>query len=174
MEYFDVALTNPPFGSKIPVKGEEVLKQFDLGHSFKLDKKIGKYKKHKLLQKQAPQILFIERCLQLLKPNGKLAIVLPDGILGNDSLLYLREWILEKAQILAVVDVPIETFMPYTSTKTSIIIMRKLNPSEILEDYKIFMCICETCGHNRRGQELESDDIAHVADNYKKWLAKNA
>lgn len=170
MEFFDVVLTNPPFGSKISVKGEEILKQYDLGHSFKLDKKTGKFTKGKLLQKETPQILFIERCLQLLKPNGKLAIVLPDGILGNDSLIYLREWILEKAQILAVIDVPIETFMPYTSTKTSILLLRKLKKDEVVNDYKIFMCICETCGHSRRGQEMESDDISLVSEQYKKWL----
>ena len=133
MEYFDVVMTNPPFGSKIPVKGEEILKQYDLGHSFEEDKKTGKYIKDKLKQKETPQILFIERCLQLLTTNGKLAVVLPDGILGNDSLVYLREWILDKAQILAAIDVPIETFMPYTSTKTSILILRKLEKDEVLE-----------------------------------------
>ena len=76
---------------------------------------------------------------------------------------------MDKAQILAAIDIPIETFMPYTSTKTSIIILRKLEEGEVLEDYNIFMCICETCGHNRRGQETESDDISLVADAYKKW-----
>ena len=173
MEYFDVVMTNPPFGSKIPIKGEDILKQYDLAHSYKEDKKTGKYIKDKLQPKETPQILFIERCLQLLKPNGKLAIVLPDGILGNDSLVYLREWILDKAQILAAIDVPIETFMPYTSTKTSILILRKLEKDEVIADYNIFMCICETCGHNRRGQEIESDDISMVSEQYKKWLNSN-
>lgn len=169
MEYFDIVLTNPPFGSKIPIKGEEMLKQFELGHKWKVDKKTNTFVKDKLQQKETPQILFIERCLELLKPNGKMAVVLPDGVLGNDSLTYLREWILNKAQILAAIDIPIETFMPYTSTKTSILILRKLEEGEVLEDYDIFMCICETCGHNRRGQETESDDISLVADAYKKW-----
>lgn len=169
MEYFDIVLTNPPFGSKIPIKGEEMLKQFDLGHKWSIDKKTNKYVKDKLKPKETPQVLFIERCLELLKPNGKVALVLPDGVLGNDSLTYLREWILDKAQILAAIDIPIETFMPYTSTKTSIVILRKLEEGEVLEDYNIFMCICETCGHNRRGQETESDDISLVADAYKKW-----
>ena len=98
-----------------------------------------------------------------------MALVLPDGVLGNDSLTYLREWILGKAQILAAIDVPIETFMPYTSTKTSILVMRKLEEDEVLDDYDIFMCICETCGHNRRGQETEEDDISLVSEAYKKW-----
>lgn len=100
-----------------------------------------------------------------------MAIVVPDGILGNDSLIYLREWILNKAKILAVVDLPIETFMPYTSTKTSILFLQKIGESDsLIENYSIFMATCETCGHNRRGQEIESDDIAGVSSLYKKWL----
>ena len=62
-------------------------------------------------------------------------------MLGNDSLTYLREWILDKAQILAAIDVPIETFMPYTSTKTSILIMRKLEDGEVIDDYDIYVFV---------------------------------
>ena len=102
-----------------------MLKQYELGHSWKIDKKTNKFAKGKLKAKETPQILFIERCLHLLKPGGKLAIVLPDGILGNDTLTYLREWILDRAKVLAVIDVPIETFMPYTSTKTSVLLLKK-------------------------------------------------
>lgn len=173
-EYFDVILTNPPFGSKISVKGEQILKQYDLGHTWKPDKKTNKLIKGKIKSKETPQILFIERCLQFLKPGGKLAIVLPDGILGNDSLLYLREWILEKAKILAVVDVPIETFMPYTSTKTSILLLQKFGTDfDKRENYKIFMAVCETCGHNRRGQETDSDDISDISSLFNSWKEKN-
>jgi type I restriction enzyme M protein len=173
-EYFDHILTNPPFGSKIQVKGEEMLKQYELGHSWKIDKKTNKFAKGKLKAKETPQILFIERCLHLLKPGGKLAIVLPDGILGNDTLTYLREWILDRAKVLAVIDVPIETFMPYTSTKTSVLLLKKYDLKDTIEeDYKVFMAKCETCGHNRRGQEIESDDISEISTYYKKWLKEN-
>ncbi|MCF7825627.1 MAG: N-6 DNA methylase [Candidatus Marinimicrobia bacterium] len=174
LNQFDIVITNPPFGSKIPVKGEELLKQYDLGYSWKFDKKTGEWSKNKLKAKETPQILFIERCLQLLKNGGKLAIVLPDGILGNDSLIYLREWMLNKAKILAVVDVPIETFMPYTSTKTSILFLQKQGDESFVNtDYKIFMAICETCGHNRRGQETDSDDISEMSVKYKEWMELN-
>src|SRR5699024_6934179 len=113
---------NPPFGSKIPITGTELLRQYNFGHIWKYDKKEMNWEKGKLKESESPQILFIERCLQLLKPGGKLGIVLPDGILGNDKLGYIREYLLKNAKLMAVIDVPIETFMPHTSTKTSVII----------------------------------------------------
>jgi type I restriction enzyme M protein len=170
---FTVLLTNPPFGSKIPVRGEDKLKQFDLGHKWKLNKKTNEWGKGKLKEKEAPQILFIERCLQLLKDGGRMAIVLPDGIYGNESLGYIRNWLLKQGRIVAIIDVPLETFMPNTSTKTTIMIFQKLSEDKIPKDYPIFMAVAETCGHDRRGKETEDDDIKQVADEFKKWSKEN-
>ncbi|MCK4359054.1 MAG: N-6 DNA methylase [Candidatus Cloacimonetes bacterium] len=169
MGKFSILLTNPPFGSKIPVRGEDKLKQFELGHKWKLNKKTGEWEKGKLKDKEAPQILFIERCLQLLKDGGKMAIVLPDGVYGNESLGYIRNWLLKKGRLIAVIDVPLETFMPNTSTKTTIMIFQKLPESKIPKKYPVFMAVAETCGHDRRGKKLEDDDILKVADKFKEW-----
>lgn len=170
---FDVLLTNPPFGAKIPVRGEDKLKQFDFGHKWKFNKKTNEWERGKLKDKEAPQVLFIERCLQLLKENGKLAIVLPDGVYGNESLGYIRNWLLKKGRIIAIIDVPIETFMPNTSTKTSIMVFQKLSERKIPKDYPVFMSIAETCGHDRRGKKLPNDDVLEVANKFKEWLKKN-
>lgn len=170
---FSVLLTNPPFGSKIPVRGEEKLKQFDLGHKWKQDKKTGEWEKGKLKDKEAPQILFIERCLQLLKDGGRMAIVLPDGIYGNNQLGYIRKWLLERVRITAIIDVPTETFMPNTPTKTTIMILQKLPKNKIPNDYPIFMAVAETCGHNRRGNIREEDDVSEIADKFRKWAKEN-
>ncbi len=167
LENFSVLLTNPPFGSKIPVRGEEKLKQFDLGHKWKHDKKTGEWEKGKLKDKEAPQILFIERCLQLIKDGGRMAIVLPDGIYGNNQLGYIRKFLIKQARIVAVIDVPIETFQPNTGTKTSILILQKTN--ETSKDYPVFMCVAETCGHDRRGNLKEEDDISKIPDEFRKW-----
>lgn len=173
MGKFSVLLTNPPFGSKIPVRGEDKLKQFDLGHKWKQDKKSNEWEKGKLKDKEAPQILFIERCLQLLKNGGRMAIVLPDGIYGNESLGYIRNWLLKQGRIVAVIDVPLETFMPNTSTKTTIMIFQKMSEAKIKKDYPVFMAVAETCGHDRRGKETKDDDILKVADSFKEWSKKN-
>ncbi|GAB6056850.1 N-6 DNA methylase [Methanobacterium movens] len=169
LEGFDILLTNPPFGSKIPVKGEDKLKQYNFG--YKWSKKTGEWNKGKLKEKEAPQILFIERSLQLLKDGGKMAIVLPDGIYGNDKFGYIREYLINNGRILAVIDVPVETFQPNTSTKTSILIYQKLK--NVPENYPIFMAVAETCGHDRRGKYIDSDDISEVSQQYHKWRAEN-
>jgi len=167
---FDILITNPPFGSKIPVSGEEKLKQYELAHQWKKSKENdGGWDKYKIKDKEAPQILFIERCFQLLKDGGKMAIVLPEGTFGNTDLGYIRKFILDRARLIAVIDVPLETFMPNTGTKTSILIVQKLSNEKIPSDYPVFMAIAETCGHDRRGNEMEGDDIKDMAEQFNKW-----
>ena len=102
-----------------------------------------------------------------------MAIVLPEGIYGNSKLGYIRKWLLDKGRVLAIIDVPIETFMPNTSTKTSIKIFQKLNKESIPEEYPIYMAIAETCGHDRRGNETGNDDISLIAQDFKKWCKEN-
>lgn len=169
---FDVVLTNPPFGAKIPVSGEDKLSQFELAHKWKEDKD-GEWVKGKLADKEAPQILFIERCYQLLKFGGRMGIVLPDGVYGNESLGYIRKWLLNKGQIIGIIDIPFETFLPNTSTKTSILLFKKLHAEDIPSDYPVFMCTAESCGHDRRGNEIESDDIPLISGAFKEWLKHN-
>lgn len=170
---FDIVLTNPPFGSKIPVTGEDKLKQYDLAHKWKNKKGTNEWEKGKLADKEAPQILFIERCLQLLKEGGRMAIVLPEGIYGNSQLGYIRRWLLEKGRVLAIIDIPLETFMPNTSTKTSVLVFQKLSKENIPDNYPIYMAVAETCGHDRRGNETGNDDISLISQDFKKWCNEN-
>ncbi len=165
---FSILLTNPPFGSKIPVRGEDKLKQYDLAYKWKKNK-YGVWEKGKLKEKESPQVLFIERDVQLLADYGRMAIVLPDGVFGNDTFGYIRHWLKEQGRILAIIDIPVETFQPNTSTKTSVLVFQKLPKEDIPENYDIFMAIASTCGHDRRGNETESDEIQLVAAEYKKW-----
>ncbi len=171
---FDVIMTNPPYGSKIKVVGNSILAQYQLAHKWSFDSKKKEWKKGKLKESDAPQYLFVERCMQLLCPGGRMALVLPDGIFGNDKLGYLRNYIADHSRILAIVDVPKETFMPHTSTKTTIILVRKLREDEKpREDYPIFMAVCDTCGHDRRGNICGDDDISLVAEKYNQWRTQN-
>ena len=170
---FDVLLTNPPFGSTIKVEGEEKLKQFDLAHQWKRAKSGSEFEKNGIKDKEAPQILFIERCLQLLKNGGRMAVVLPDGIFGNESESYVRNWILQNAKIIAIIDIPLETFLPHTGTKTSVIILQKVKKEKLAENYPIFLSIAEYCGHDRRGKEIEKDDIPEVAAYFHRWKTDN-
>lgn len=173
LNQFSIVLTNPPFGSKIQVCGEDKLKQFEFGYKWKYDEKISKWKKGKLKIKEAPQILFIERCIQLLQFGGRMAIVLPDGIFGNSKLGYIRKFLFKYTRIVAIIDIPVETFMPNTSSKTSILVLQKLKPEDIPDDYPIFMASASECGHDRRGNYKEQDDISNIAAEFKKWAKEN-
>ncbi|PIR04814.1 MAG: N-6 DNA methylase [Candidatus Liptonbacteria bacterium CG11_big_fil_rev_8_21_14_0_20_35_14] len=173
---FDIVLTNPPFGSKIPIRDEKILKQFAFGHKWKFDKKSKQWEQQSELNNKGkkggvePQILFIERCLQLLKIGGKMGIVLPDGIYGNDKLGYIREYLKKHTKILAIIDVPSETFQPNTSTKTTILVAEKIKEGEKIDDHYIFMAICETCGHDRRGNSMPDDDVSLVSEKYFEFM----
>lgn len=168
---FDVLITNPPFGSTIKVEQERVLQQFELGHKWR--KAGNDWEQTGKTQPTPPQILFIERCLELLKEGGRMGIVLPDGILGNPRDAYIRQWLSRKAEILAVVDCPTNTFMPHTGTKTSVLIMRKRRSGESIATHNVFFAIAEQCGHTPRGKEIiDSDgnireDFTAIANNYK-------
>lgn len=119
---FDVILTNPPFGSKI--KNQDVLTKFKLGRKKKT---------------QLTEVLFIERCLKLLKSKGILGIVVPDSVLSNTSLHYVREFIDENAIWRAIISLPQETFMPYGSgVKASLLFLQKKDIGGQLKQEKIF------------------------------------
>lgn len=146
---FDVLLTNPPFGDKIKVKGEDKLKQFELAYNWAVKNDI--YIKGKIKDEQPPQILFIERNLNLLKEGGRMAIILPEGTFGNPSDRYIWNYITKNAQIEAIISTPTETFQPNTHFKTSILVLKKGKPAT---DYPVFMGIANTCGHNKNGKEI--------------------
>jgi type I restriction enzyme M protein len=110
---------------------------------------------------QPPEILFIERALQLLRPGtGRMAMVIPNGILNNPGLAYVRQWLVRHDQILAVVDMHRDLFQPGNDTQTSMVLMRRLSADEVVEaeatglDYPLFMAVAEKIGHDKRGNVI--------------------
>ena len=148
---FDIVLTNPPFGARISIEDKKILKNYKLGHKWNKTEQ-GKWERTNVISKQVPQILFIERCLQLLKPGGRMAIVLPDGIFGNPSDRYILQYVLQEAKILAVISLAPETFLPSTHTKTSVLFLEKKNPKTITKNYVIFMAIANKVGNDKNGK----------------------
>ncbi|MGK2963717.1 MAG: N-6 DNA methylase [Gemmatimonadaceae bacterium] len=166
----DLLFTNPPFGSKIPVTDPNVLEKYDLGHAWAYDKKSDRWTKTDALQKsQPPEILFIERCVRFLAPGaGRAAIVLPDGILGSPGLGYVRDWILRNTRILASIDLHPDTFQPFVSIQTSLLVLQRKSDQEIglesaagrMNDYPVFMAVANHVGHDKRG------NVAYVRDQH--------
>lgn len=144
---FDLLMTNPPFAGEITDSG--LLRQYEFA------KKNGKLK-----QKVERHLLFIERSLDALRPGGRMAIVLPQGIFNNTNMEWLRLWLFEKARILAVVGLEGNTFkLPApakgTGTKTSVLFLQKWGEDQKpLEDYPIFMAVSKKSGKDNSGEYI--------------------
>ena len=149
---YDYIFTNPPFGARIPINSEEILKNYELGHVWKNTHENDWVMQDKLIKRQPPQILFIERCIQLLRVGGKLGIVLPEGIFGNPTNRYIWEYIHQKGMILGVVSLDQNTFQPFTCNKTSILFFQKLDI--IPTEYSVDFAIVDNIGHDKDGKDL--------------------
>lgn len=157
---FDVLLTNPPFAG--PIGEKSILKNYLLAE-----------KNGKTQSKVGRDILFIERCLNLLKngmgtqddknyePAGRCAIVLPQGRLNNSSDLNIRNFIFDKARLLAVVGLNVNTFKPHTGTKTSVIFLQKYTPEEVKEIQEL------TAKHETEWTEYLEEEINSLLDKKK-------
>jgi len=114
---FDVLMTNPPFAGT--VKEREILRLYLLAE-----------KKGRLVSKIGRHILFLNRSLQCIRPGGRMAIVLPQGLLNNTNAEYIRRFVIDEARILAVVGLHVNTFKPHTGTKTSVLFLQKYTDEE--------------------------------------------
>lgn len=159
-DHFDIILTNPPFGAEVKASEKDYLKNFELGKS-----------KDKVKKSQKSEILFIERCIQFLKPKtGKMAIVLPDGILTNSTMQYVRDFILEKCQLLVVVSLPQFAFSHYgAGVKSSLLFVRRLGENEKPHNYPIFMAIAEHIGYDATGRKDAKNDFVKIYEEFKKF-----
>lgn len=155
---FDAIATNPPFGSKLPIKDQETLSQFQLGHIWEETDR-GWQVTNDTVTSAPPEILFIERCYQFLKPGGRMAIVLPDAILGAPGSTHVRYWMLKYCRLIASVDLHPDTFQPRNGTQTSVLILQRKTEQELnndavqgsMSDYDIFMAEVHAIGHDKRG-----------------------
>lgn len=167
---FDIIFTNPPFGSGADrdITEEKLLRKYELGKDDDFSN---------IKSRQTPQIIFTELCLKLLKPEGKLGIVLPDGILGNPSdnnYIRIRELIKKYAIVKAVIGLPQGTFIPYGSgIKPSILFIEKKTNKNKQE--KIFMANAEYVGFRvdtQRYIQIPENDFPVILENYKKYEKK--
>jgi type I restriction enzyme M protein len=114
---FDVLMTNPPFAGTVNER--------DILRLYYLAEKDGRW-----VKKIGRHILFLERSLQFIRPGGRMAIVLPQGLLNNTNAEYIRRFVIDEARILAVVGLHVNSFKPHTGTKTSILFLQKYTDEE--------------------------------------------
>jgi type I restriction enzyme M protein len=163
-ESIDVVMTNPPFGSEIPITDPAVLNEHELARVWKKNDKGQWLEEARNQNAVAPEVLFIDRCVKWLKPGGRMGIVLPNGILGNPGDEPIRRWILRNCWVLACVEVPVEAFIVEANVGilTSLLFLKKKTPKERdaeaiagkTAEYPIFMAVAEKAGVDRRGNAL--------------------
>jgi type I restriction enzyme M protein len=181
---FDVVLTNPPFGKNIVVKGIPLLSQYDLGYRWKKDKAAGTWKKQTaLFEDQPPQIIFINRCLQLLRPGGRMGIVLPEAVFGMPTYEYVVAYLCERTKIRGVISMPEALFKTSgkggTHAKVCVLFIEKTKPEKD-DDWPVFMADVKWCGHDSRGNptiriqpdgtEVLLDDVPGLAAEFKRII----
>ncbi len=183
----DIVFTNPPFGGKAMVDDPHVLARYELAH----------FDSKSIRNALPAEQLFVEASLNYIKPGGILAIVLPDSILNNPGLEFIRKWLLRRAKIVASVDLPKETFATSGGVPNpSVLIVQKMTATErklvssgALEHYQVFMAIPKTSGIDKRGnpvyirspegfeilddllEPMVDDEIALVADSFANWIS---
>ena len=163
---FDIVMANPPFSGDID--NIELLSEYEFSKNAKGEQQA----------KANKAILFLERNLQFLKPGGRMAIVLPQGIFNNIGLQYIRRAVLEKCRLLAVVGLHGNVFKPHTSTKTSVLFVQKwtdngcgypnICPKPTFNgelDYPIFFATMQEPSKDNSGDKI------YVNENYVKWTS---
>ena len=158
---FAVILTNPPFGARIDkeLKITEADRFTDIEKIKAYEKRYGKENYDNALKQVndhidqpildlfqigkfsgLTEVLFIERCLNLLKPGGRMGIVLPEGVLNNTNLQKVRDFVESKAKILLIVSIPQDVFMAAGATvKPSLLFFKKFTENEAEEYNRIYI-----------------------------------
>lgn len=139
---FDLIMTNPPFGSTIKADEVNYYKEYELfeknlGITEIKDRIADDNNKKKWRTSQSTEVLFLERCYKYLnEENGYLAIVVPDGILTNSTSQYVRDWLVEKFRILAVVSLPQHTFSHVKAGVKSSVLFLKKHPKSVTQKFE--------------------------------------
>jgi type I restriction enzyme M protein len=161
---FDLLMANPPFAGDI--KQDAILSEYDLaynGKTGKREKAVGR------------DLLFIERNLDMLRPGGRMAVVLPQGRFNNASDKRVRDFIMERARVLAVVGLHPNSFKPHTGTKTSVLFVQKWNDEAGAgplcpkrDDYDIFFATQQVASKDTSGDKIyvKGDDGRPMRDSH--------
>lgn len=158
-ESFDIVVTNPPFGSLLGPQAFSALAKYDLATG----------------RKKVPlEIVGLERCVQFLRPGGKLAIVLPESVFSAESCKYVREWLASRIVPRIIVDLPPETFTPFgANVRSGILFARKRQPGERCADAaNVCMIALDNVGYDAAGRAREGSDVVEAIETARAFLKK--
>lgn len=158
-ESFDIVVTNPPFGSLLGPQAFSALAKYDLAAG----------------RKKVPlEIVGLERCIQFLRPGGKLAIILPESVFSAESCKYVREWLASRIVPRIIVDLPPETFTPFgANVRSGILFARKRQSGERRVDGEsVCMIALDNVGYDAAGRAREGSDIVEAIETARAFLKK--
>ncbi len=155
-----IILTNPPFGSghDLRIKEANILSQYKNGHQWEVSEHGDIIYSERLNDRTgvAPELLFLEKCLDWVKDDGIIGIVMAKGQLDNREAFAVRKTVCKKAKILAVINLHEDTFEPFCGSKASVIFLQK--KAVVPTDYRIFMAISNKVGQTSRGEAIFKKD----------------
>lgn len=152
-EEMDVLLCNPPFGAETAERRAAILENYDLGYVWTQGEHPGSWVMTKEIAKsQQLGILFIERCWKMLRPGGRLAIILPEGYLSTAGHGYVRQWILEHFIVRSLVELPRRTFVKSgADLRSNILVGEKRQEGEEIRPYPIHASMVRRIGYKLGG-----------------------
>ncbi len=172
---FDVVLANPPFGSKIVAASEEVQRKFALGYAWKRDREDKWQKTASLQGRVSPQILFVERLLSLVKPGGRVGVVLPESLVSGKSYRHVVQYMRDAAHLRAVIGMPEDLFKTSgkggTHTKVCLLLLEKRAEKARGREHSVFMAEAQWCGNDSRGRSIDRDELPEIGQRFREFMA---
>jgi len=171
---FDVVLANPPFGARIVAATEDVQRRFALGHTWKRGRDQRWNQTAALQSRVSPQILFVERLLSLVRPGGRVGVVLPESLISGKSYRHVVQHMRDVANLTAVIGMPEDLFKTSgkggTHTKVCLLVLKR---KEALDSKvpRVFFAEAEWCGNDSRGRSIARDELPEIAERFKKFAA---
>jgi type I restriction enzyme M protein len=172
----DIILTNPPFGAKIVAASLDTLQGFELAKKWiKSGEQNCRFIPTTTVDPSTPpQVLFLERCLKLLKPNGILGAILPESLVSTKSYGFVVQYLKDQGEIIAVVGMPEALFKTSgkggTHTKTVAIVVKKKSTKR--RSSSVFFAEAKWCGHDSRGREVPLNDVPKIIANFAEFRNK--
>jgi type I restriction enzyme M protein len=169
---YDVVLTNPPFGARIVSALPAIAAKYELARKWRYDRVFGHwYATKDLANRVPPQVLFLEKCVRLLRPGGRCGMVVPESLLSSGQYRHVADYLLRNTRVKIVAGMPESLFKTSgkggTHTKTCLLVFEKNGKSARSNGSKIFFAEAKWCGNDSRGRVIAKDDTHEILRLYR-------
>ena len=175
---YDVVLTNPPFGARIVSALPEIAAKYELARKWRFDRVFGRwYATRDLATRVPPQVLFLEKCVRLLRPGGRCGMVVPESLLSSNQYRHVTDYLRRHTAVKLVAGMPEALFKTSgkggTHTKTCLLVFEKPTRPEARAPSRIFLAEAKWCGNDSRGRPIDKDDTHDILDAYRQGCPPN-